>query len=481
MSLKIGMKAVDFTPPAPVSLSGQFRIRVSEGVESPLLANIFAAESNGDQLIICACDLGGVIEVFCEDVRKKVSALNREIDVDKLIISATHIHTGPVTYPERPIGFIEQEYLPDGVRVIANEEAPAEMWDGDKCRDYITTLVANAICDAWESREDAYFSASFGRAVVGHCRRAVYKDGSAMLFGRSQRPDFYDLEAGNDSGVELLYAFNKNKKPIGALVNVACPAQCVEDMKVMSSDYWGKVRDYVHKELDEDFVVVGLCSAAGDQCPVELVRRRRGNDPYYRRSDSFEMENHFEGAIEIGKRLGREIIERIPAESEWKCDAIIKNELLNVRFPLRTVSEDEYQEALSKFRAKIEDFGTKEINPGQMSDVYIYAGSIKRYFEQKEMSDFDSRIHVVRFDDIAIATNPFELFLQFGNRIRAMSPAAQTFLIQLCDGACHYLPTKAAQIAGHYSAYVSSGYTGYAGGDLLVEKTLEKINEYWNI
>lgn len=482
MALKIGLSKIDFTPPASVSLSGQFRLRVSEGVESPLMAKVFAAENNGEQLIICACDLGGVIDEFCDDVRKKVSDLCSDINTDTIMISATHIHTGPDTYPKRPLGFIEEKYLPDGVHVVANEEIPLQMWDGDKCRDYVSSLTAKAIVDAWEKRDECYFGPAFGRAVVGHCRRAIYNDGSAQLFGRSQRPDFFDIEATNDSGVELLYVFDKNKRPIGALANVACPAQVVEDMKVMSSDYWGKVRDWVHSELGEDFVLVGLCSAAGDQCPVELVRRQRGNDPYKRRSDSLQMENHFEGAYEIGKRLGREIVERIPeAESNMKNDALIINETLNIEFPLRKVSESEYEEALAKLRAKIEIFGTNAITPGQMSDIYIYAGSIKRYFVQKEINSRTGRIHIARFDDIAFASNPFELFIQYGNRIRAMSPAAQTFLIQLCDGTLGYLPTKAAQKAGHYSAYVSSGNTGYDGGDLLVEKTLSKINEYWDI
>ncbi|MBQ2876256.1 MAG: hypothetical protein IJE25_04550 [Clostridia bacterium] len=481
MSLKIGLSKIDFTPPAPVSLSGQFRLRVSEGVESPLMAKVFAAEANGEQLIICACDLGGVINEFCNDVRRKVSELCSDIDTDKIIISATHIHTGPDTYPKRPLGFIEQKYLPDGVHVVANEEIPPEMWDGNKCRDYVSTCAAKAIVDAWKKRDECYFGAAFGRAVVGHCRRAIYDDGSALLFGRSQRPDFFDIEATNDSGVELLYVFDKNKRPIGALANVACPAQVVEDMKVMSSDYWGKVRDWVHRELGDDFVLVGLCSAAGDQCPVELVRRQRGTDPYYRRSDSYQMENQFEGAYEIGKRLGREIVERIPeAEAIMKNDALIINETVNIDFPLRRVSEAEYEEALAKLRAKVETFGTKAITPGQMSDIYIYAGSIKRYFVQKETNSVRGRVHIARFDDIAFASNPFELFIAFGNRIRAMSPAAQTFLIQLADGTLGYLPTKRAQEGGHYSAYVSSGNTDYEGGNLLVYKTIDTIMKMWD-
>lgn len=481
MSVKIAMRSVNITPPAPVSLSGQFRLRVSEGVESELRANIFVLEKDDTEIIICSCDLGGVIDVFCDDVRRKVSARCPEIKAENIMISATHIHTGPDTYPKRPVGSIDEKYLPYGIRVIPNEIVPPEMWNGDKCRDYITTRVADGICDAWEQRSEAYFGAAFGRAVVGHNRRAVYTDGTARLFGTTQVDNFYEIEAGEDSGVELLYVFDKNKKPIGALVNVACPAQVVEDMKVMSSDYWGKVRDYVHRELGEDFVVVGLLSAAGDQCPVDLIRRYRMKNPdnrMYRRSDTFSLENNYDGLYEIGKRLGREIIERIPEAVEiMKDDGVVENRTVTVDFPLRRVSEEEHEADMAKLRAKLEQFGTTDLTPGQASDVYIYTGANKRYIMQKEIDTVKGKVHIARIDDMAFATNPFELFIDFGNRIKARSPAAQTFLIQLCDGALGYLPTKKAQAGSHYSAYVSSGQTGYDGGDLLVEKTLSELGE----
>lgn len=65
--------------------------------------------------------------------------------------------------------------------------------------------------------------------------------------------------------------------------------------------------------------------------------------------------------------------------------------------------------------------------------------------------------------DIAIATDTMELFLDFGNRIKARSYAEQTFIVQLCCGNGGYLPTEKAEKAGHYSAYISSGNVGHEG------------------
>jgi len=83
---------------------------------------------------------------------------------------------------------------------------------------------------------------------------------------------------------------------------------------------------------------------------------------------------------------------------------------------------------------------------------------------------------VVKLGNIAFATNPFELFLDYGNQIRARSLAEQTFLIQLCNGAEGYLPTEKAEKGGHYSAFISSGQVGHIGGEQLVRETLKEIN-----
>jgi len=154
--------------------------------------------------------------------------------------------------------------------------------------------------------------------------------------------------------------------------------------------------------LDNDFVVVGLCGAAGDQSPIDLIRRYRGEGQYYRRSDSFDMENHIEGAIRIGKRIGREIIDCMDdAMSHMKKDAFIQTESAVIDFPVRRVTTTQYEAALKALRGKVAQFGTKELTPGQASDVYIYAGLIERYFEQDDIPVIPSQIIVARFDDIA--------------------------------------------------------------------------------
>ena len=74
------------------------------------------------------------------------------------------------------------------------------------------------------------------------CRRAAYSDGSAQMWGDTNTAVFEALEGGNDSGVELLYVFDANKKLTGVVANLACPAQCVQHRLFVSPDFWGEVK-----------------------------------------------------------------------------------------------------------------------------------------------------------------------------------------------------------------------------------------------
>ena len=87
-------------------------------------------------------------------------------------------------------------------------------------------------------------------------------------------------------------------------------------------------------------------------------------------------------------------------------------------------------------------------------------------------------LHVLRIGDIAICTNSFELFTDYGIRMKARSKAIQTFVVQLV-GPGTYLPTEKAIRGGHYSAVVHSSLVGPEGGNVLVDHTVNAINSLW--
>ena len=109
---------------------------------------------------------------------------------------------------------------------------------------------------------------------------------------------------------------------------------------------------------------------------------------------------------------------------------------------------------------------------------------VSRYLAQQQgrRKTFTIEMHVLRLGDAAIATNPFELYLDYGVQIQARSAAPQTMLIQLATSGrehAYYVPTPRAVAASGYSAEVTHNMIGPEGAQVLVDRTVETINALW--
>jgi hypothetical protein len=104
---------------------------------------------------------------------------------------------------------------------------------------------------------------------------------------------------------------------------------------------------------------------------------------------------------------------------------------------------------------------------------------LQRYEHPGDYAIYPMELHGIRLGDVAIASNAFELFLDYGTQIRARSRGIQTYLIQLACGCGGYLPTDRAVAGGGYSAIPESGLVGPDGGRLLVDRTVDVLNGLW--
>ena len=109
--------------------------------------------------------------------------------------------------------------------------------------------------------------------------------------------------------------------------------------------------------------------------------------------------------------------------------------------------------------------------------LQVHLGVLGRAHLQEQVDILDSEVHIIRLGTVAIATNPFEPFLTYGNQIKARSAAEQTFLVQLANGSEGYIPTAEAEVHGHYSAFIGSGQVGHQGGEQMVRETLQNIRQ----
>ena len=451
----IGWASADVTPERPVILRGQHHVRVSENVNDSVTVTALALEEQDETAVIVSCDLVGITAATIESLRRRINEKMPEFDVSRLFASVTHTHTGPTLdegiYPEQP----------------APVMTPAE------CNEFFIERVSEAVIQAWRTRKPGGISWAFGQAVVGHNRRAVYFGGNAQMYGKTNTEDFDSIEGYEDHSVDLLYIWDEQQKLTGVLVNLACPSQVTENAYFVSADFWHEARQEIRKRLSADLFILPQCAAAGDQSPHFLVY---GDQEKYMRERRGVSERE-----EIGIKIADAVQRALPAaQGDIRTELDFRHVAQEVQLPVRMVTDEE----LASARAEIQKL-EKQKAPDPKAESkrlrFISRNTkvVERYEHQKTNPTLPIELHVLRIGDVAMATNPFELFLDFGLRIKARSAALQTFVVQLAAGCLGYVPTAKAVAAKSYGAEVASNRVGPEGGQVLVEKTLECIAGLW--
>lgn len=491
--INIGWAEESLVPEKKVKLAGQFYERISQYVETPITATAMAIESDGDGIIMVSMDVTSVPKYLMELTRDRFAKLVPDFDPMKITFTATHTHTSHTFGdPTRENAMkksvsILSEFLPEGVEYKPLVTADDTVIDPKDATVFVAERVAKAAADAWAKRAPALYANEFGRVPVGMCRRVSYDDGTAAMWGDSNTANFIGLEGGSDTGLELLFTYDENKKLTGIVANLACPSQILEQRSFISADFWGRAKKNLRDALGEDIYLLALGGAGGDQCPRDLVRwvepETPIDDPHIKRPNYIKRKGDpsmfdISGCNKVGRRISNEILSVLEEVGELQDEAVFKHQAMTLNLPLRKATRTEYEAAVREmeyYASKCADKG--EITFEDNARCYVHAGVIKRFREQQTKEMFSIEFHAVRLGNIALVTNPFELFLDYGLRIKARSLAEQTFIAQLTCGQGGYLPTEKAEKAGHYSAYIMSGNVGHEGGDLYVRTCLSVIED----
>lgn len=421
--LYVGWASADITPEGPVNLVGQMHPRIARTVMDPLTATVLALETRGDdgsteQAIMVSCDVLKTRKAVQEELQRRIKPKLKDFDASKLFLNATHTHTAP--------GFVDGTYKGrykiDEAEGVMKPSAYAE---------FFLERVSKAVVEAWEKRRQAGMSWALGHAVIGLNRRAHYFDGTTAMYGKTDREDFSNIEGGEDHGVEMLFFWDEDKKLTGIVVNVACPSQETEGLSEVSADFWHDVREELRRRYSSDLYVLAQCGAAGDISPHRMVRKKAEESMRQKRGLTFRQE--------IARRIANTVDEVYPvAEREIQDKTIFNHEVVHLNIPPHEPFTPPFYETDSVQSAEL---------------------------------------HLIRLGDIALATNPFELYIDYGIRIKSRSRAALTFLVQLSSQNSGYLPTERAIQGGGYSAV--KFVVGPEGGKVLVNETVARINTMW--
>jgi hypothetical protein len=451
--LWIGAAEADITPDRPVALDGNTTGPISKSVKSAIKAAVLALETreNGeikDAAILVVCDLVRIRPGIQEAFRRYAAPRLPGFDTDKLFLAATHTHNAPVTDQEEYDGYGDamqpKEYVP-----------------------FLFERMADAVVKAWEGRKAGAFAWGLGHAVLAQGRRMVYENGTAQMYGPTDRADFRHVEGSVDHGVDGLFFLDAAKEVKAVLLAVPCPSQC-DSGPVISADYWHVVRSGIRERHGERVVVLGFIAPSGNQIPRVMLRKAAEERMLKLKGVSRTQA--------LGSRIVRAVNEVWDvAAKDIRPEVAFAHRVERFELPGRKVTEQEYADA----KKQHDSLAAKaKLTGGDYWSKRRFARTLARYAAQKSADPvFTVEMHVIRLGDVVIATNPFELYPEYGARIQGRSVAGQTVLLSFaspleCGG---YLATREAEKAGGYSALVESCPVGHEGGQLFVERTVKAI------
>jgi hypothetical protein len=467
--LWFGTAAADITPDRPIPLTGGTSVRIGREIRSRLAANVLVLESRDgdrslDQAILVACDLCVIRPGIQEAFRNYLSERMPEFDPNKLFLAATHTHEAPVLLQDR---YDEADYQ-----------------DAMQPKEYVPWLfeqMAQAVEHAWQSRQQGAVAWGLGHAVAGHNRRVTYRDGTVRMHGNTNDPNFRHIEGFEDHSVHVLCFYDLQEQLKAVALTLATTAQAEGGSRV-SADFWHDARQLIRDRHGDDLCVLGFCAPAGDQTPRPQV---------YRRAE--QRMNQLRG-LSLSQEIGRRVANALTDVAEViaqdiHTDVPMVHHVQQIDLPARLVTQAEFEVA----KKVCEDIDAKtELSRSDYWTRSLYRAVMDRYQAQQqgEGLTYAMELHVIRLGDVAITTSPFELFLDYGIQIQARSPALQTFQIQLTGALrdhAYYLPTPRAISGGaldqrpftNYSATVMNNLVGPAGGQVLVDRTVQAIQQLW--
>lgn len=430
--LLAGYAETDFTPEPGLTLQGQHFRRVAERTRDPLMAVASAFRSGLETVVLVSVD----VCFFPTELAKRTQAgFERRTGLpgERLLVSATHSHVAPHTtanhWGEVDPAFVErlcEAVVESAARAIARLE-PVTVFSG-------TGTLDN----------------------LGWNRRAMFADGTSAMHGKSNRPDFVGSEGPRDPTLAVVFTRGEHGRVTGAMVNFATHPNSVECELYYSADIPGEVRRLLKQMLGNDVTAQYFTGAAGNVTPLIL-------EPFTDDQPWMGEEGLWRSGLYIAGEAAKVIASTVKPAGGTGVRLAREEVLVPIR-PYPQPGDVNY--------------------PGLVTEesAQHYAEQEARWADRiREHSPVEVRLNVVRIADTAICTNPAELFVEFGLRIRETSPARVTLISELTDGYVGYVPTRLAFERGGYETWPSfTSQLAPEAGDIIVDTTTRLLNSVFD-
>ena len=370
-----------------------------------LEANGLYLSDSRTQLLLVSSDLVGLNSAHVAAIREAMGEATG-IPPRNILIACTHTHGGPSLLKTNYLMPIDHAYL-------------------DRLQVWLVELAQESV----QSARPGKIGWGKGKAQIGFNRRLCWADGTHTMHGDASREDFAGLEGPDDPQHLAIFAADSNGKLIAVLHHNTTHPTIFYAAGIYSADFPGEARKILRKELG-DIPVLYLNGAQGDIAIADMLHRRK--------------ESREEKLQRIARMTADETL-RLFKNVTYHNHPVLAHTHEDLKVKVRLPKPERLVEA-RKVLARI-DAG--ESIRGMKMIMAFGAVHLQEGYGENPVDALP--IHAVRIGEVALVTQPCELYCQFGLDIKRRSPAPITAVVGLADGYGGYCPTIYGILGGGYS------------------------------
>jgi hypothetical protein len=405
VTLRAGVARADITPPLGLPVGcWAARKALAQGAMEPLIAQAVVLSDGERTAAIVATDLVFVGAELAATVREQVTRLTG-IAGTAVSVHASHNHSAPSLVRGSTVGG-----LPD---------VPAF----ERYADLLGDLLAGAVYAAWRRLEPA-------------------RIGAETTSTPGLRGNRVDRTREVDDSLTVVRIDRADGSPLAALVSTAVHPITVGGTTVSwDAEYIGPLRS-VFEAAIPGIECVFLQGCAGDLAPFgwwfgDYEASPHGYDARDRLGRSLG-----DAALNLHPLVRTQPDARVRADSVW----------LDLRRRRPEYGADELRAMITEAEGATQPDWPEVWGPevhtmtsAQMFPSSYRLGGLRMYLDMLERADAPARAELVGIavDDVAIVTNPFELFNGAGVRIKDASPFGTTVAAAYANDYAGYLPESA--------------------------------------
>ena len=437
--IKVGVASVDITPPLGIPLAGYYHVRGADGVLDPLFSKAMVLETEGGRAALVTLDLISITREVTDHARAMIEQA-AGIPGDRVMISATHAHTGPQLAGRgaatRDLGGNQQ------LAVAYTEALPAK--------------ISESVRQAAGKLQPAQLSAARGRCEnLTFNRRYFMRDGTVGWNPGKRNPNIALAAGPSDPELGLLYLERAGatdpRESLATFVNFAMhPDTCGGSQ--ISADWpgaLGRVLAGYHGASHLTLVANGTC---GNLNHLDCAWGWPQGSP---------SEQH-----RIATILGAAVFQSYKDLQPLAGPLPVRARSTTVELALPEIAPDEVEEAKRTVQQTKDDAGgnfMKLVRAYRVLDV-----------ADRQGKPFQVEVQVITLgSEVAWVSLPGEIFVELGLAIKKRSPFRHTFLVELANESIGYIPDRRSFAEGNYEPESSRCAPG--SGERLVEAAVSLL------